>query len=117
MPAPLSQALIHHLQRCGYKSVDLENWSGETRLFQDIGLYGDNAADDLELLRREFAIDFEGFPFSKYFPNDFSFSWQTFVLNFFWRSRWAEEVRGRYPPLTLEMLDVAIREKKWPFDR
>ena len=113
MAEPISPALMQHLEGCGYKPA-VKKWNAETRLFQDVGLFGDNAVDDLVLLAKTFKVDLSNFPFSKYFPGNYGR--EPLVLTFFWRSKWADEIRKRYPPITWGMLDAAIEQKKWPFD-
>lgn len=110
----ISEDVVRHLVRCGYSREKISTFNGETRLFQDIGLFGDNAFDELILLEKEFGVDFSGFEFSKYFPGNFG--WDALILRTFWNSTWANRVKQNYKPITLNMLGEVIRQKKWMFD-
>lgn len=114
MPAEVPVEVIAHLERCGYSREKISTFSGGTRLFHDVGLFGDNAYDELILLRNEFGVDFSKFEFRKYFPGNFG--WDALILRMFWQSKWAGQVRQKYKPITLSMLGDVIREKKWAFD-
>jgi hypothetical protein len=114
MSAVISPLIVRHFRRCGYSEKTIATFTGETRLFQDIGIFGDNAYDELNLLRKEFDIDFSAFEFKKYFPGNFGV--EPLILMTFWNSKWADRIKRRYPPITLSMLDEVIQKKKWVFD-
>jgi hypothetical protein len=105
---------IQYLQRCGYSEKQTARFDGGTRLLQDVGLFGDNAYDELELLAKEYGVDFSGFDIQKYFPGNFGR--EPFVLTFLPSSTWADRVRKRYPPITFDMIESVIANKKWIFD-
>ena len=48
----------------------LEQVSPQSRLFQDLGLAGDDAAELLDEFSREYKIDLSNFDFSTYFPSE-----------------------------------------------
>jgi hypothetical protein len=83
-------------------------------MFHDIGLFGDNASDELTLLKNEFDIDFSGFDFEKYFPGNFG--WDVLILRMCWDSNRANQVRQKYKPITLDMVGEVIHRKKWIFN-
>lgn len=99
---------------CGYAPANLARLSGGTRLFHDIGLYGDNAADELKILHDEFGVDFSSFNFRKYFPGNFGL--EALFLTLAPKSKWADGIRQKYPPITFDMLEEAIHKQKWAFD-
>ena len=47
-----------------------EAFSDSSRLYHDLGIYGDDACEMLEEVREKFGVDFTGFDFSRYFPNE-----------------------------------------------
>jgi RHS repeat-associated protein len=80
-----------YLLRAGYSQDQISRFAENTRLFQDMGLWGDNADDDLKVLGHEFGVDMSSFRFKKYFPTEFGanrllaflgFRQGTFYLNF-----------------------------------
>lgn len=111
---PVGPLTTEYLRRRGYKREQINRFTGETRLFQDIGLYGDNADDDLRALEQEFKVDLSSFPFHRYFPGETGL--HHFILTFFWRTKWGENVRQKYPPLTLDMIEESMNKKRWAFD-
>lgn len=114
MITSVSPLVAKHLKRCGYSFDKIAQFNVDTRLFQDIGLFGDNAYDELTLLRNEFDIDFSSFDFKKYFPGNFGF--EPLILVTFWNSKWANRIKQKYVPITLGMLEAVIQKKKWVFD-
>jgi hypothetical protein len=111
---PVESRTLEYLLRCGYRPDQIAGFSEETRLFQDIGLYGDNARDELHRLETDFQVDLSKFPFRRYFPGEFG--WHHFILTFLWRTPLAEDIRKRYPPITLHMIEQTLQHKNWIFD-
>jgi hypothetical protein len=106
----LSDQVANFLSACGYSEEKISILNSESRLFHDLRAYGDNAADDLKLLETKFGVDLSTFPFQKYFPTHYGIE-ALFLI--FWNSRLAENIKKRYPPITLRMVDEAIKKKKW----
>lgn len=82
----------------------------ETRMLHDLRLMGDNFLDTLEILDTEFDVDMSEFDWSRYTPSDgeLLFPWLpiAWLLGKFPRP-------GAYEPLTLGMIAVALKEKRW----
>jgi len=109
--------ITEHLTRHGFDvawGYKVTKFTGDTRFFHDIGSYGDNAVDDLTLIQKEFEVDFSPLPFKKYFPG--AFGWEPLVLTVSWNSAWASRIKEKYSPITLDMLEEAIHQRKWIFD-
>ncbi len=73
-----------------------------TRLFHDLGIYGDDADELIEDFARVFAVDVSTFPFSAYFDHEGAWPWP-FVR--FLRERGAAEKK----PLTVNDLVSAVK--------
>jgi len=116
MQKPLGPQAIKHLETCGYSAQKIAKLSGDTRLFHDMNLFGDNIADEFQLMQKEFGVDFNTFHFSKYFPSEVGYDWEHFVLLFLRGTRWAKKAKDKYPPITLDMIEQTISQKKWTFD-
>lgn len=99
---------------CEYPRALIDSYRTETRLVQDIGIVGNALEEQLQILRDVFHVDFSGVSFSKYFPSPLGI--EALVISAWPRSRWAKRVLERYPPITLGMIDEAIRNKKWMVD-
>jgi hypothetical protein len=50
--------------------LSIEQISPELRVFQDLGIGGDDAAELFDELAREYQIDFSRFDFSGHFPSE-----------------------------------------------
>jgi hypothetical protein len=112
MTPPVGHLTARYLARCGYKPEQIKEWSGCTRLLQDIGLTGDNAWDEFTLMHKEFGVDLTHFAMDRYFPSELSSD--SLILNFLWRTPLAERVRQKYPEITLEMIERVLTVKAWP---
>ncbi|HXT06193.1 MAG TPA: DUF1493 family protein [Roseiarcus sp.] len=82
-----------------------ERYADASRLYHDLSIFGDDASELLEEAREKLGIDFDGFVFAQYFPNEgesafFGTAAKTFGLE----SRWA--------PLTVAHLRTVIA-KRW----
>jgi len=111
MVEPIGPLTRAYLERLGYSARKIDGWSGQTRLLQDIGLTGDNAWDEFQILHRQFGVDLRGFSIDTYFPPELST--EAFILSFLPRSRWAAHIRRRYPEITLSMVEDVLRRKRW----
>ena len=99
------------LLKLGHAPERVRTLTNDTRLFQDLNFWGDNADDDLMALARLYGVDFSTFPFLKYFP--VQFGRDSFILTFFWWTRWGHQVREKYPPITLGMIERTIEQGRW----
>jgi hypothetical protein len=113
MTEPLGPLTTRWLKCCGYSDAQIAGFNNETRLFHDLDLYGDNALDELEFLANDFGVDFSDFHFDRYFPGNFGRD--PFVLTLFKPSRFAAAIREKYPPVTMDMIEKTITQKKWTF--
>jgi len=117
---------VEYLRRLGHSDRAISSYPKETRLLHDIGLYGDSAVEELQILANEFGVDFSKFDFDKHFPSELSndaLFINTYKLARFHRSfeimyrlfrldRRFEVVRAKYKPITLGMIQGAIAEGK-----
>ena len=104
-----------YLKRCGLPDSKLLGCSEGTRMYQDLGLYGDTAEAYMDVLAKEYYVDLRNFQFERYFPSEFQ--GRTFASRvLLWLVPFASSVarrRGNYQALTLGMIDRAIRTKRW----
>ena len=87
----------------------------QTRLCHDLGIYGEEAEDYLEVLRTQYQVDLSSFEFTKYFPEERpykSFA-ERIVFDFLPFGLWFASRKESWQPLTLAMIDAAISTKKW----
>jgi hypothetical protein len=110
----LGPSVTDFLMRCGYRDDQLAQFTRETRLLHDMGLFGDDVDDELSILSTEFSVDLSTFQMRKYFPGETG--WDHFILTFFKNTSWGHRVMQKYSPITLDMIDQAIANKKWIFD-
>jgi hypothetical protein len=82
-----------------------EKITSETRIYQDLGIGGDDAWELLDDLRQAFRVDFSDMDFSLYFPNETEMISEKFV----------ELLRRapRRPPLTIDHLVKIIECGRW----
>jgi len=103
----------HFFKKCGYKDAQITSWSAQTRLLQDIGLAGDSAWEEFTTMHREFGVDLTGFEVGRYFPPEVSHD--TFILRLFAWTKCGRRVKEKYPPITLEMVEEVLRNKRWKY--
>jgi hypothetical protein len=115
MDQPLSNQLppkvVEWLVACEYPQALIDRYGVQTRLVQDIGIIGHTLEQQLQILREVFHVDFGETSFANYFPSQLG--WEAVVISMWPRSSWARRILERYPPITLGMVDEAIRNKKW----
>lgn len=103
------------MTHCGLKECKIASCHMDTRLYHDLAIYGDEAADFLEVLAKQYQVDLSDFEFAKYFPEEFP--GETFVKQIFLYylpfGRWLAYRKATWRPLTLAMVDAAINAKKW----
>jgi Protein of unknown function (DUF1493) len=104
-----------YLRRCGLSRRRLAQCTGNTRMYHDLGLYGDIAESYMEELASHYKVDLDGFEFDRYFPPEFvggNALVRTLLSVVPFAGRAARQ-RRQYPPLTLEMIDRVMRTKRW----
>lgn len=115
MMSELSIELREYLKRCGLPESKIAQCSGSTRMYHDLGLYGDIAEAYMEVLAEHYRVDLSGFEFDKFFPHEFAGK-NVLTRVLLWITPFASNAarqRGEWLPLTLERLDRAIRSKRW----
>jgi len=115
MTSELSIELREYLKHCGLSKRKIARCSGSTRMYHDLGLYGDDAEIFMEVLADHYHVDLSGFEFEKFFPPEFpgksGLTYGLFSLIPF--SSYISRLRGEWQPLTLERIDRAILSKRW----
>lgn len=115
MTSELSIELRAYLKHCGLSESKIARCTGSTRLYHDLGLYGDIAEAYIGVLIDDYHVDMSGFEFEKFFPLEFAGK-NLITRTFLWLAPFAGNAvrqRGEYSPLTLEMIDRAIHTKRW----
>lgn len=115
MESELSMELRGYLEHCGLSKSKIAQCSRSTRMYHDLGLYGDIAEACMEVLAERYQVDLRGFEFDKYFPPEFpgknmltGFLFQIIPFaGHMARRRWV------YLPLTLGMIERSIRSGRW----
>lgn len=110
----LPPAVIKWLEACRYPRELIERYHPQTRLVQDIGIVGHALEEQLQVLQDTFHVDFSGASVGRYFPSPLGMD--ALVISILPRSNWAKRVLERYPPITLGMIDEAIKNRKWVFE-
>jgi Protein of unknown function (DUF1493) len=107
--------VFRYLRELGHSEQHIARMSKDTRLFHDLRIYGDSALEDLEILQERFGVDLSEFEFGKYFPPQFEGSnkLEAFILTSIPFASMIVRRRRTYLPLTLEMINRAIRAKRW----
>lgn len=111
MTDQISPKVLEWLVACQYPQPLIDSYSTKTRLVQDIGIVGHALEEQLQVLRDVFHVDFSGTSFAKYFPSPLGL--EAVIISVWPRSGWAKKILERYPPITLGMVDEAIRNKRW----
>ncbi len=87
-------------------------------MYHDLNLYGDVAEGYMEVLAEHYRVDLSGFEFKRFFPLEFAGKNQL-IRVLFWIVPFAGNAARKndeYLPLTLEMIESAIRTKRWRVD-
>ena len=111
----LSRNLLKYLRRCGLSEGKLARCNAGTRLYHDLGIYGDEAEAYMGVLAEEYHVDLTGFEFEKYFPLEFP-GRNAITRLLFWLAPFtghAARRRAAYLPVTMEIIDRALLTKKW----
>lgn len=118
MANDLSTELREYLKRCGLSESKIAQCSISTRMYHDLGLYGDIAEADMGVLADYYLVDLSGFEFDKFFPPEFAGKSPLARVLHWIVPFYGKLVRGngKYLPLTLEMIERAMRTKRWCMD-
>ncbi|PJK13863.1 hypothetical protein CO613_09020 [Lysobacteraceae bacterium NML07-0707] len=115
MPDELSAELREYLKRCGLSENKIAQCNGRTRLYHDLGIYGDIAEACMEVLAECYRVDLSSFEFEKFFPREFAGK-NILTRALLWIVPLASNTarqRGEWLPLTLKRIDHAIHNKRW----
>lgn len=115
----LPDFLKQYLKSCGENDKKIATCHLETRLYHDLGVYGEVAEDYLDVLVNQYHVNLSNFIFERYFPPEFPGKTKIsriLIWNFpyIWKFFCSKE--EKYLPITLGMIGQAIIEKKWNFD-
>ncbi|MGZ3974333.1 MAG: DUF1493 family protein [Flavisolibacter sp.] len=108
-----------YLRDCGEYDKKIATCHLGTRLYHDLGIYGEVAEDYLEVLANQYHVDLSNFVFERYFPPEFpgKSKISRFLIWFFpYIRNFFGSKEEQYLPITLRMIGQAIIEKKWNFD-
>lgn len=112
----LSEPIRQFLLQCGESSEKISTCNMETRLYHDLGIYGEIAEDCLEVLHTEFHVDLSNFDFELHFPSEWAqpnSRLEKILFRIFPGIDRLLRERKNYAPITLAMIDRAIRDRKW----
>lgn len=111
----LSSDLVEYLELCGMPRRVVARCKSETRMYHDLGIYGDIAEAYIDVLGSKYSVDLAGFEFDKFFPPEVL--GRSLLANVFFSfvpfSGQIVRRRGQWLPLTLGRIDSAIRLKRW----
>lgn len=103
------------LKTCGLSDRKLAQCVPDTRVYHDLGAYGDIAEGWMETLESDYGVDLNGFDFNAHFPLEFG-GRNGLERVLLWLLPFAGAVacsRQTYAPVTLHMIDAAIRCGRW----
>lgn len=111
----LSNELRDYLKRCGLHDDKVARCESNTRMYHDLGFYGDTAEACMEMLANHYRVDLTGFEFDKYFPPEFAGK-SMLTRTLLWIIPFAAKANRRheeYLPLSLETIDRVLQTKRW----
>lgn len=113
----IDDCLVSYLRECGISTRKISRLTLDSRLYHDLGIYGDEAEGCMEALQTEFGVDMSGFDFSDYFPPEFPGrnGLTATLITFLPLSvrRLYVHADSNYKPVTLTMLRDALIAKRW----
>lgn len=115
MANDISLDVREYLVRCGLSESKIARCSSNTRLYHDLGIYGEIAEGFIGVLINNYRVDMSGFEFDKFFPPEFP-GGNSFSRIFLWIIPLASSFvrwRSAYAPITLGMIDRVIQSKRW----
>lgn len=110
----ISQETKAYLSMCGISAKSITKLTRQTRLWHDLGMFGDIAEGNLECLHDHFGVDLSEFDFEKYFPVEFignSLATSILIRLVPFLDGYLRR-RAELAPLTLGMIEDAIISKK-----
>lgn len=88
--------------------------SMSTRLYHDLGVYGDEAWAYLETLAEGFGVDLSQFEFDDYFPREFpGRNWLERTVRWVVPGLGKPRPASEYKPITLAAVEKAIETGRW----
>jgi len=79
--------------------------SGSTKLYQDLGIAGDDMSELLMALQKKFGTSFQEMSFEKYYPNDLDAFIDHILRKVGLGSKW--------PPVTIGHLAQVVKSGSW----
>lgn len=111
----LSDEVKGYLTYCGLSKNKIRNAKKDTRLYHDLGIYGDVAELYVESLIDKYEVDMSSFDFEKYFPLEF-IGETAFQKVMYWAIPFLglkARKTQKFKPLTLSMIEKTIETKQW----
>lgn len=113
----LPEIVTQYLRLCGLREKKIAGCHMGTRLYHDLGVYGEEAEAYLEVLVEQFQVDLTDFVFARFFPNEWpqgnSYFENCFLRLFPGIERLYKKSEVYYP-ITLQMVNNAINLGEWP---
>lgn len=111
----LTPKLVEFLKLCGLRKSRIDSCDLDTRLYHDLGIYGEVADGCVEILAKTYQVDITNFDFDEYFPHEYPGKTRLsqFIL---WQIPFARhfvESKANYKPITLGMIEDIIHSKQW----
>ena len=115
MENELSIELREYLKLCGLSKNKIAQCTADTRMYHDLGLYGDIAEACMEELADHYHVDLSNFEFHKFFPPEFAGKNVLVMVLFSILPIFGYVIRrrGEYLPLTLQMIEDSMHAKHW----
>ena len=116
--SPIRPGDAAYLRALGHSERQIDRMSINTRMYHDLGVYGDSAIEDMQVLAEKFGVNLSNFDFDRYFPPQFEGRnrFEMVLINSLPFVSKIVRDRREYLPVTLAMIDQSLREKTWPAD-
>ena len=104
-------AALRFLADFGLSKHLIKRINGSTRLFHDLGIYGDDAEELLAMLNTR-GVDVTEFTFDTYFPREFEdkTGFLAWITSFMWPYK--ERSSARFKPITIHQLNRSLLSGK-----
>lgn len=115
MPSTLTPEIIDYLRSCGISDRVINECTPDTRMWHDLGLYGDIAESCMSLLAEKYGVNLGGFLFDRFFPQEFV-GRGAFTRTIFWLFPFVGSIQRKceqHSPLTLHMINEAMLSRRW----
>ena len=111
---PLPEAVERFLVEAGCSESVRSKCTLDTRLYHDLGVYGDEAHDYMRTLSESFGVDLSGFDFDEYFPREFpGGNWVERTIRWLVPGLGRPRPASQYRPITLAAVEKAIDVGRW----